>query len=357
VDVEEGLTGSVVVLEGAPRTRGRIHGEQLRAQIQDDLGRWADDAAFRTGLPADEYVARFLADTRFIPAIEHHTPLLLEELRGIADGAGQPFERLLAYNLMDEEWWYADPLEPHDACSVVAFAGDPAVVGQNMDLPRVMDGGQAVLHIVAEDGHEQAVLTAAGMVGLTGASSAAGVCVNALGMLNRSPHGLPVAFVTRGALECRSQAEAVAFVRSVHHASGQHYAIVGPDGAIGLECSAGGVVDAGEGRLWHTNHPLVTSDVDPAYIERPDHIASTHGRFRVLTERAPHAVDADDVRRILQEPTAHVCMGRLPGWHWFTFGSVVAEIGDDVAASFALGPPDTAEWVSVRLPAATRAPR
>ena len=348
------MTSRVVVLEGTPRERGRIHGEQLRDQIVDDLARWAEDAAERTRMPSAEYVGRFLADTHFLPAIEHHTPELLEEVRGIAEAAGQSFELLLAYNLMDEEWWYADPLEPRDACSVVALAGDPAVVGQNMDLPRVMDGGQAVLHVRGEDGHEQAVLTAAGMVGLTGASSAAGVCVNALVMLNRSPFGLPVAFVTRGALECRTQAAAVSFIRSVHHASGQHYAIVGPDGAVGLECSAGGVFDSGEGRFWHTNHPLVTVDVDPGYVERPDHIASTHGRFRVLAERAPDAMHAGDVRAILQEPTAHVCMGRMPGWHWFTFGSVVAEIGDQVQASFALGPPDVSEWVTVTLRAAVR---
>jgi isopenicillin-N N-acyltransferase like protein len=306
-------------------------------------------------MPASDYIARFLADTHFLPAIERYTPELLEELRGTAEAAGQSFELLLAYNLMDEEWWYSDPLLHRDACSLVAFAGDAGVIGQNMDLPTVMDGGQAVLHVRADDGHEQAVLTAAGMVGLAGASSAAGVCVNVLSMLNRSPAGLPVAFVTRGALECRTQAEAVAFVRSVPHASGQHYGIAGPDGAIGLECSAGGVVESGRDRFWHTNHPLVTADVDPAYVERPDHIASTHARFGALSGAAPAAADANDVRRILE--SGGVCMRRVAGAHWFTFGAVVAEIGDEVRAEFALGPPDEGRWVSVSLSGTTRATR
>ena len=53
------------------------------------------------------HVAGLLAATRFVPAIEASTPELLEEVRGIAEGAGVSFERILAYNLMDEEWWYS----------------------------------------------------------------------------------------------------------------------------------------------------------------------------------------------------------------------------------------------------------
>src|SRR5438034_663001 len=77
-----------------------------------------------------------------------------------------------------------------------------ALLAQNMDLPEVMDGGQTILRSTAPDGTRTVVLTAAGMIGLTGCSSAGvGVCVNTLSMLNHSPDGLPVAFVVRGLLE------------------------------------------------------------------------------------------------------------------------------------------------------------
>ena len=64
------------------------------------------------GIPAAEHVAGLLGATRFVPAIEASTPELLEEVRGIAEGAGVSFERILAYNLMDEEWWYSQAAGP-----------------------------------------------------------------------------------------------------------------------------------------------------------------------------------------------------------------------------------------------------
>src|SRR4029079_11920968 len=96
-------------------------------------------------------------------------PELLEEVRGIAEAAGVSFERVLAYNLMDEEWWYSQAGDNGHACSLVAVAGGEgrgALLTQNMDLPEVMDGGQTILRSTAPDGSSSVVLTAAGLIGL-----------------------------------------------------------------------------------------------------------------------------------------------------------------------------------------------
>src|SRR5436190_7330383 len=219
----------IVDVSGPGRERGRMHGEILRVRIADGLERWDAEVGERMRIPASEHVAGLLSATRFLPAIEAATPELLEEVRGIAEGAGVSFERILAYNLMDEEWWYSQALGHRQACSLVAIpAGERggALLAQNMDLPEVMDGGQTILRSTAPDGTRTVVLTAAGMIGLTGCSSAGvGVCVNTLSMLNHSPDGLPVAFVVRGLLERRSLAGAEAFLRAVPHASGQHHAV------------------------------------------------------------------------------------------------------------------------------------
>ena len=147
------------------------------------------------GIPAADHVAGLLGATRFLPAIEAATPDLLEEVRGIAEGAAVSFERILAFNLMDEEWWYSQARGHRHACSLVAIAageGRGALLAQNMDLPEVMDGGQAVLRSTTPDGGQTVVLTAAGMIGLTGCSSdGLGVCVNTLSMLNHSPDRAP----------------------------------------------------------------------------------------------------------------------------------------------------------------------
>jgi len=196
-------------------------------------------------------VAELVGATGFVAEIERHTPDLLDEVRGIAEAAGVAFERVLALNLMDEEWWLTAPAERRDACSVLAAAGDeahPPLLAQNVDLPEVMDGAQAIVRWDDGEGRAGVVLTAAGMIGLTGVNAAGlGVCVNTLPMLNHSRAGLPVAFVMRGVLERTTAAGAAAFLETVPHASGQHYALAAADGVMGYECSAAGAVRSDDG--------------------------------------------------------------------------------------------------------------
>ena len=82
----------IVDVAGSGRDRGRAHGEVLRGRIADALERWDAEVGERMGIPAADHVAGLLAATRFVPAIEASTPQLLEEVRGIADGAAVSFE-------------------------------------------------------------------------------------------------------------------------------------------------------------------------------------------------------------------------------------------------------------------------
>jgi len=345
----------VVDVRGPGRERGRMHGEALRDRITAGLERWDADVAERLRVAPADHVTRLLADTRFPKAIEWHTPALLDEVRGIAEGAGVAFERILAYNLMDEEWWFSRSPSGRRACSVAAVApggGRPALLAQNMDLPDAMDGGQTVLRATDADGLQTVVLTAAGMIGLTGCNSAGlGVCVNALSMLRHSPDGLPVAFVVRGLLERRSFADAEAFLRAVPHASGQHYALAAPAGIGGFECSAGGVAqsDGGADRVWHTNHPLASGDLDPA-DDQPNGYPDSHVRFARLAADGPELTSAADCERLLADRTAPLCV--LPGSDgWMTFGSIAMELSAPPVVRVAPGPPDRTDWAAVDLAA------
>jgi isopenicillin-N N-acyltransferase like protein len=340
----------IVDVSGSGRERGRAHGEVLRDRIADALERWDADVGERVGIPARDHVAGLLAATQFVPAIEAATPELLEEVRGIADGAAISFERILAYNLMDEEWWYAQTAGRRHACSLVAVGageGGAALLAQNMDLPAVMDGGQTLLRVSGPDGGRTIVLTAAGMIGLTGCNSdGLGVCVNTLSMLRHSDAGLPVAFVVRGLLERRSLAAAEAFLRTVPHASGQHYAVGGREEVAGFECSAAGVAasDGGESRFWHTNHPLASRDVDPADDE-PGGTADSHARLARLAETAPEIESTADCEELLADTRAPLCVAPEAGHDWLTFGSIAMELSSPPAVRIAPGPPDRTPWI------------
>src|SRR5438093_1174913 len=151
----ETATMPVVACAGEPRRRGWIHGEELRDKIAAGTGRWLEGLGSRHGIEPDGYLREFLENTNHLPAIRRWTSDLLEEVRGIAEGAGQPFPRILAYNLMDEEWSYGQGRRGGGGgCTVVCFrtASGSSVIAQNMDIPTVHDGTQAVLRLQPEDG-------------------------------------------------------------------------------------------------------------------------------------------------------------------------------------------------------------
>ncbi len=240
-DRNDPTTGLLVVdCAGTARERGEQHGETLREQIAAGLGRWMDAIAAAHGIAPDAYLAGFVRGTDFLPAIRRWTPDLLEEVEGIARGASQPWERIYAYNLLDEAWTWASDRKAGTApgCSAVGFAppGGVPILAQTMDIDRFHDGGQAVLRITGGADPDVLVFTYAGTIGLTGCNAAGlALVVNNLDVLPSSRAGLPVAFVIRGILARRTLADAVSFVREVPHATGQHYGMAAPAGLASVE--------------------------------------------------------------------------------------------------------------------------
>lgn len=345
----------VIDCDGDARARGRAHGEALADAIRDALGNWEAATLRNLGDNAPDsmadYVSGFLGTTGLIQTAERLTPALVEELHGIAEGAGQPFDLMAAYNLMDEQWWYDATLKsPPPGCSLVALAGDGCtVVAQNMDLPGFMDGSQVVLRLSGPDMPDTAVLSAAGLIGLTGANAAGlGVCVNTLLMLNHDRRGLPVAFVLRHALGARTAREAAAWLAELPHASGQHYALVDRETVLSVECSAGGSADwAGGPLLLHTNHPLVSDDLDAGAAQRLQKAgfeASSHRRLKCLQDRAGGLASAVQVKALFDDPKTPLCMRPETNGGSATFAAVLIEIGADVRMRVRQGLPDASEW-------------
>ena len=150
----------------------------------------------------------------------------------------------------------------------------------------------------------------------------------------------------RGLLERRTLAGAEAFLRAVPHASGQHYAIGSGDDVAGFECSAGGVVasDGGQGRFWHTNHPLASRDVDPA-DDDPAGTADSQVRLDRLAETGPDIETMDDCEQLLADRRAPLCVAPEAEHKWLTFGSIAMELTSPPAIRIAPGPPDRTAWL------------
>lgn len=351
----------VVECSGTARQRGQAHGEMLRARIADRVGRWRNVIGEAYGVPANEFLPRFLAGTDFRSAIKSHVPALDEELLGIAEGAGVIETTIYAMQLMDEEWWFGRSTAHH--CSSLAVApreGHPTIVGQTMDLPLWQDGTQALLRFREEDGSDTFVYTSAGMIGLMGVSGRGlGVCVNTLNQLGVDARGLPVAFVMRGALATGSLDAAARFLQTVPHASGQNYQLGGRHGARTFECSAGGAAEVGfvDGRSLHTNHPLASKDRRDGATDSGE---KEDSRLRLESLHTDLSAARVPIPGVADVKTA-LSACRLPGavsiaptadsnaTSWTTVGSVVYAIGDTVNLSVCAGPPSTENWREIAV--------
>ncbi len=105
--VEAATRLQVVDCGPEPRAIGLAPGEACRALIADGVGRWAAAIGTRTGDDADAYLRRFLDGSGFLSMGQEHAPGPTTELQAIAEGANRPLDRILAYNLMDEEWTFS----------------------------------------------------------------------------------------------------------------------------------------------------------------------------------------------------------------------------------------------------------
>jgi isopenicillin-N N-acyltransferase-like protein len=263
----------VVNLAGTPYQMGKVHGQTLKAEIHELVRRWKEDLEKTYQVTAEVFIRELLKKTDFKPAMDRWTPGLLDEVRGIADGAGIDFDTMYAYQLIDEVWAMGPDLG-FSKCTTVAAGkrnGNPAYVAQTLDIPAFYHGYQTVLRIRDDrDDLETLVFTIPGVVAANGLNSrSVGVCVNAVTQLAYSPKGLPVDFIVRGILRQRTYEQAVKFLQDIRPAAPQTYVLGGPGQVAVFERSAGKmsrfVPFAGAEFSYHTNHPLINDDFNPRF--------------------------------------------------------------------------------------------
>lgn len=360
----------VLDLHGSPRERGRQHGEALREEIARHHALWEEAIAADLGEPAGDYLDG-LIEQGFLAAAQSHAPDLLEELRGIAEGSGIPYARIFARMLSDEEPWvrmeYARYREtaPKGCSSLGSDAGPgaPLLIAQTMDVPTWWDGGQTLLRFTQPNGDRALVFTVAGKISLCGMTQKGlAITCNSLLQLDPSRSGLAEDLVVRSYLASGSQAAGYAFLRQVHHASGQNYIV--PDGrcrAVSLECSASGVSEwrheAADLVVAHSNHPVANPHQGwfEAMIagmdaeQRANRFGlTTEARLETLYRRIDPArrLDVTAAKEVLACREGPICrVGEIEGKRdGFSFGSLVMELGEEPRLHLAPGPADRTPW-------------
>ncbi len=342
----------VLEVSGTPYERGEMHGRALAAEVREIIGDFKRDLERDFGVDAETFITAFLETTNFMPAIEKWTPGLLDEVRGIADGAELPFEEVYVFQLADEIWsmgrWAL-----REKCTAIAVSrrGDqPTIVAQNMDIPGFYQKYPTLLCVRRDDGPDTLVLTCPGLIGVNGMNSdAVAVACNTLLQLRPSLEGVPCLFVVRGVLERSNLADAQAWLERIPHAVGQNYTLGDPTGARAFECSAGGKQrfdPSGDGSFtYHTNHPLVSRDWHPDYLARcetqgrapEDGLYACH-RFESLTARVTDA--ATVTVESIQQALASRDDARGPISGDWTYGCTVFVLGEEPELLLAPGRAD-----------------
>jgi predicted choloylglycine hydrolase len=356
-----------IVLEGSPYDRGFTHGETLKNEIHDIVKLWKADISKRSGMEANAFIEKFLSDTDFVTAIKKWTPGLLEEVRGISDGCGIDYNTMLAFQLVDEVWLYLGEISS-DSCSAIGVGkkGDnPSHVAQNMDLENFRNGFQVLLHIKYDDSDLECFsFTCAGFIVTNGMNNKSiGVCVNAVSQLNYAREGLPVAFVIRGLLEQTTLKDAVNFVKTVKHASGQNYVIGGLENARSFEASAKQVIEytPDSHAVYHTNHPLVNDDYNEKYKKFLEETEGTEDsypnsvvRLQSLDKRLKdlEEINVDVIKAALSSKDSAkdpICRSYDPSIPNFTFGCVIMVLSESPELHVAPGPPDVTPFQIFRF--------
>lgn len=357
-----------LLLEGSPKERGKIHGQTLKPIISEAIEIWKNNLQKLTGMNPDKYVDQFIEETDFLAAVEKWTPHLLEEVEGIGEGAGVDFNTIFAWQCVDEEWWYRTSEKMLDTnarglyaeaetCSALGCLKEgnlPALLAQNLDLPKYYDGFQVLLRIKHPDSSlESFVYTIAGIIGANGLNKQPlGVCVNTLLDLNHAADGLPVAFIVRSVLEQKTLDKATEFIHRIKHASGQNYVIEDSERVVDFECSANKVsefvVDEGLRRVYHTNHALANDD-KVASAEEIVNKSTTLARFSVLESRLKDpskTITVETIKSILSSHEGPICAHNERS---FTSGSLIISLSTPPELHLAWGPPCSKNYETFRF--------
>lgn len=264
----------ILHLNGTAYENGLQHGKNLQKEINELISLWKQDLEGKYNIPADTFIKVFIDSTNYILSIKKWTPDLLDEIKGISVGSGIDFNTIFAFQLLDEIWTNARLINIPHHCTSVGINNykknkSSNYIAQNIDITPFYHGFEVLLDIKVKDSDSRKLVTTfAGYIGANGLNKHIGITENTLSDLKSSYNGLPVCCVARGVLEKKTFEEAVNFIKTIKHASGQNYIIGSRRRIISLECASDLVVeywpDSTHNYTYHANRALTNTSYHPS---------------------------------------------------------------------------------------------
>ena len=364
------MTFPRVRVEGTPRERGRSYGEQARDRVRRSVEAYREvfDAYAGWDWPTVTGHAR-----GYEPAIERFDATYLEEMRGVAEGAGLEDVDVLAINVRTEVMFAAKARDAggRQPAECSAFAVTPArsanahtLIGQNWDWLLHSADTLVVLEAAQEGRPDYVTVVEAGLLAKTGMnSSGIGLVTNALvSDADRGIPGVPYHVALRSILDAETISDAFSSLQRARRSSSANYLIAHTDGlAVDVEAAPGGLEALylsfpEDGLLLHTNH--FTSErfggVDVGLWVMPDSPFRLQ-RLREQSSSSEGKLSLDDFRSALSDHANHpsgVCCHPDPRSRPLEQGETVASVLMDLDACrmwIADGRPCTAPFEELDL--------
>jgi isopenicillin-N N-acyltransferase-like protein len=353
-------------IKGSAYDVGFEHGKTMVSEIKKNYHYYMS-----TWLSGPEKSERVILDKAlaFLPYVEVLNPAYIEEMKGVADGAGLPLEQIAALNARWElNYTYLPDMLAEAAGGCTAFALTPestgtkgTYVGQNWDYKPPLQG--QCLAITIEIPHRPTVfmITEAGIIGHKGfSSSGIGIGVNFI-KLERDAAGLGVPFLikARHVLEQSSLDACVSFLKANPSPNSGNMLIASAEGkALDVECNPGGmrVLKPQEGVLVHSNHfqELNKGDKDIGSLLLPDTFGRT-ARLYAHFHDAVGNVTEEKIEEGLRDHTGfpnsvcrHEDTNKLPAERWQTLISFYVNLNTKTVR-YTWGPPCQSEYQQEKL--------
>jgi len=302
-------------VEGQPRQRGVQYGQQARGEIGASIEAYRAVFGHTTGWDWSTVRRRTGA---YRAPIADFAPAAMEEIEGIAEGAGVEVADILALNVRSEVMFSSGVAAP-DECSAFAVLPEASrsghtLVGQNWDWLVHARRTVVVVEARRDDGPDYVTAVEAGLLAKTGTNAAGlAVCTNTLvNDRDGGEPGVPYHVLLRRLLDCESITDAVSLAFAADKAMSANYLIAHLDGlAADLEVVAGRsgsvrVLMPEAGVLAHTNHFLSPdlARTDSRIGTRPGTLFRLH-RLRAALERHAGDLAVEHLEAALKDHANH----------------------------------------------------
>lgn len=311
----------VVISRGTPYEIGNSHGKAYPDRVWKSYEYNLKSCLERGDVSKEEL---YRVAQGYIKPVERYNKDYIEEVQGIADGAGMKLEDImvlncrtelqkLLWNKQDENGKYQKAVEGMEACTSVAVTGECTVdgatyVGQNWD--NYSWSKECLIYHVIQQANGKPSIAYCGEAGIITRSgmNSCGIGDGVNSLSTNAPvnlEGVPLQFLLRGVLDSRNLGEAIDALNGGQNAAVNNILIAHKDNeAVSVEMDTGcsGILSARDGILTHTNHYVV-----PGHPRYP-HLDVFKGNSVVRYQRTDKLLRAikggismEDVQRIFSD--------------------------------------------------------